>query len=105
MNITSPGGAPLRLRLSLWLGAALAFSLVCSPPRPSGACSCVDEAPEVFILALDSVTRDGAPVTDLTPWQGWNVTLGTSSYANSTTAYIGAQKQRDRYQRRYTLAR
>lgn len=53
------------------LGAAFVTLLVCSPPRPSCACSCAPDSVERLDLEIDSVTQDGAPVTDLSPWRGW----------------------------------
>ena len=60
------------------LGAAFVALLVCSPPRPSCACSCVPNDTEVLELEILSVTRDGAPVTNLTPWSTWSFQVEAS---------------------------
>lgn len=75
------------------VGGALAVGSVCAPPAPAGACSCIGDSVEGLTLELESVTRDGAPVTDLSPWRGWEV--GVLPSREGRQLDFGATRTRD----------
>lgn len=65
----------MRQRLTRTGGLLLGLTVGFASGERASACSCNSELPERVLLEIESVSVDGTPVSDLTPWRRYGVGL------------------------------